>query len=153
LTPTQEKGFRGLHLKAVRQVSELTSQLRTTVDFEGTKLIHEIVGVDMAAALPDHSLPAPATAVHVSPPPPTPEPEPDPARIVSLRWNSFTTLHEGPDRLVMIEKYESEQAHSEHSNCSALADLLSAMEGKLSRDLTCRSWCRIRPDRPQKGAL
>ncbi len=33
-------------------------------------------------------------------------------------------LHEGPDRLVMIEKYESEQARSEHSNGAALADLM-----------------------------
>ena len=44
-------------------------------------------------------------------------------------------LHEGADRLVMIEKYESEQAVSEQSNSAALADLLSAFEGKLSRDL------------------
>ena len=40
-------------------------------------------------------------------------------------------LHEGPDRLVMIEKYESEQALSEHSKGGALADLLSAFDGKL----------------------
>jgi quinol monooxygenase YgiN len=35
-------------------------------------------------------------------------------------------LHEGPDRLVMIEKYESEQARSEHLRGAALADLRSA---------------------------
>jgi quinol monooxygenase YgiN len=39
------------------------------------------------------------------------------------------------DRLVIIEKYEYEPAVSEHSNGAALADLLSALEGKLSRDL------------------
>jgi quinol monooxygenase YgiN len=44
-------------------------------------------------------------------------------------------LHEGPDRLVMIEKYESEQALSEHSKNATLADLMSALEGKLSNDL------------------
>ena len=35
----------------------------------------------------------------------------------------------------MSEKYESEQARSEHSKGAAIADLLSALEGKLSRDL------------------
>jgi hypothetical protein len=35
----------------------------------------------------------------------------------------------------MMEKYESEQALSEHSNGAALAELLSALEAKLSRDL------------------
>ena len=32
-------------------------------------------------------------------------------------------LHEGPDRLVMIEKYASEQARSEHRKGAALAGL------------------------------
>ena len=41
-------------------------------------------------------------------------------------------LHEGRDRLVMIEKYESERARSEHAKGAALADLLSALKGKLS---------------------
>ena len=44
-------------------------------------------------------------------------------------------LHEGRNRLVMIEKYASEQARSQHSKGPALADLRSALEGKLSRDL------------------
>jgi quinol monooxygenase YgiN len=44
-------------------------------------------------------------------------------------------LHEGRNRLVMIEKYASEQARSQHSKGAALADLRSALEGKLSRDL------------------
>jgi quinol monooxygenase YgiN len=44
-------------------------------------------------------------------------------------------LHEGPDRLVMIEKYTSEQAPSEHRKGAAPADLRSALDGKLSTDL------------------
>src|SRR6516164_2708937 len=44
-------------------------------------------------------------------------------------------LHEGPDRLVMIEKYESEQARSEHAKGAPLADLRSALQGKLSSGL------------------
>ena len=44
-------------------------------------------------------------------------------------------LLEGRDRLVMIEKYESEQARSEHLKGAALADLRSALQGKLSSGL------------------
>ena len=44
-------------------------------------------------------------------------------------------LHEGPDRLVMIEKYVSEQARSEHRQGAALAGLLSALDGRLSSPL------------------
>jgi quinol monooxygenase YgiN len=44
-------------------------------------------------------------------------------------------LHEGPDRLVMIEKYESEQLRSDHLRGEALADLRSALQGKLSSNL------------------
>jgi quinol monooxygenase YgiN len=62
-------------------------------------------------------------------------------------------LHEGPDRLVMIEKYESEQALSEHSNSAALADLLSALEGKLSRDLDVQALLPHPTGNAQKGAL
>jgi quinol monooxygenase YgiN len=40
-------------------------------------------------------------------------------------------LHEGPDRLVMIEKYESEEARSAHTQRPALADLPSTLDGKL----------------------
>jgi quinol monooxygenase YgiN len=42
-------------------------------------------------------------------------------------------LHEGPDRLVTIEKYESEQARSEQLQGTALADLRLDLQGKLSR--------------------
>jgi quinol monooxygenase YgiN len=44
-------------------------------------------------------------------------------------------LLEGPDRLVMIEKYASEQARSQHRQGAALAELLAALEGKLSTRL------------------
>jgi quinol monooxygenase YgiN len=44
-------------------------------------------------------------------------------------------LHEGADRLVMIEKYVSDQARVEHNNGAALADLVAALHGKLSRGL------------------
>lgn len=38
-------------------------------------------------------------------------------------------LHEGPDRLVMIEKYESERARSAHLKGAALAGLRAALAG------------------------
>src|SRR5215470_8247399 len=44
-------------------------------------------------------------------------------------------LHEGSDRLVMIEKYESAEARSEHARGTALADLRSALDGKLATAL------------------
>jgi quinol monooxygenase YgiN len=44
-------------------------------------------------------------------------------------------LHEGDDRLVMIEKYTSEEARSEHSRRPALAQLLAALNGKLGQPL------------------
>jgi len=44
-------------------------------------------------------------------------------------------LHEGQDRLVMIEKYESVEARSEHAKRPALADLLSDLQGRLSGPL------------------
>ena len=62
-------------------------------------------------------------------------------------------LHEGPDRLVMIEKYESEQALSEHSKGNALADLLSYFEGKLLSALDVQVLAPRPAGTPQKGAL
>lgn len=62
-------------------------------------------------------------------------------------------LHEGPDRLVMIEKYESQEARSEHAKRPALAELLSTLEGKLSSGLDVQV---LRPHPfgdPQKGAV
>src|SRR5262245_1745046 len=62
-------------------------------------------------------------------------------------------LPEGPDRLVMIEKYESQQARSEHTRGAALADLRSALEGKLSSGLDAQVLTPHPAGNPQKGAL
>ena len=62
-------------------------------------------------------------------------------------------LFEGPDRLVMIEKYESEQARSEHIKGAALADLRSALEGKLTGGLDAQVLTPHPAGNLQKGAL
>jgi quinol monooxygenase YgiN len=62
-------------------------------------------------------------------------------------------LHEGADRLVMIEKYESEQALSEHSRRPALADLMSAFEGKLIGDIDVQVLVPHPAGDAHKGAL
>jgi quinol monooxygenase YgiN len=62
-------------------------------------------------------------------------------------------LHEGPDRLVMIEKYESEQARSEHLKGVALAGLRSALEGKLSSGLDAQVLVPHPAGNAQQGAL
>ena len=62
-------------------------------------------------------------------------------------------LHEGSDRLVMIEKYESEQARSEHAKGAALADLRSALQGKLSSPLDVQVLAPHPAGNAQKGAL
>ena len=62
-------------------------------------------------------------------------------------------LHERPDRLVMIEKYESEQARSEHLQGAALADLRAALKGKLSSGLDAQILVPHPAGNAQKGAL
>ena len=62
-------------------------------------------------------------------------------------------LHKGRDRLVMIEKYRSEQARSEHVKGTALADLRSALQGKLSSGLDARVLVPHPAGNAQKGAL
>jgi quinol monooxygenase YgiN len=62
-------------------------------------------------------------------------------------------LHEGRDRLVMIEKYASEQARSQHSKGAALAELRSALDGKLSRDLDAQLLLPHPAGNPEKGML
>jgi quinol monooxygenase YgiN len=54
-------------------------------------------------------------------------------------------LHDGRDRLVMIEKYESERARAEHAKGAALAGLRSALDGKLSSGLDAQVRVRTRP--------
>jgi quinol monooxygenase YgiN len=62
-------------------------------------------------------------------------------------------LHEGPDRLVMIEKYEPEQARSEHLQGAALASLRTALEGKLSSGLDAQVLVPHPVGNMQRGAL
>ena len=62
-------------------------------------------------------------------------------------------LHEGRDRLVMIEKYESAQARSEHAKGTALAELRSALPGKLSSGLEAQVLVPHPAGNAQKGAL
>jgi quinol monooxygenase YgiN len=62
-------------------------------------------------------------------------------------------LHEGRDRLVMIEKYASELARAEHAKGAALADLLSALDGKLSSRLDVQVLAPHPAGNPHKGAL
>jgi quinol monooxygenase YgiN len=62
-------------------------------------------------------------------------------------------LHDGPDRLVMIEKYESEQARSEHLQGAALADLRSALQGKLNSGLDAQVLVPHPAGNPRKGTL
>jgi hypothetical protein len=53
----------------------------------------------------------------------------------------------------MIEKYESEQARSEHAKGAALADLRSALEGKLSTSLDAQVLAPHPAGNPHKGTL
>jgi quinol monooxygenase YgiN len=61
--------------------------------------------------------------------------------------------HEGPGRLVMIEKYESGQARSEHVTGAALAGLRSALDGTLSSGLDVQVLIRHPAGNAHKGAL
>ena len=60
-------------------------------------------------------------------------------------------LHEGRDRLVMIEKYEPEGARAEHARGAALAGLRSALDGKLSSGLDARVRVPHRAGNAQKA--
>jgi quinol monooxygenase YgiN len=60
-------------------------------------------------------------------------------------------LHDAPDRLVMIEKYESEQARSEHAKRPALADLLASLDGRLRSRLDVQVLTPYPSGDPQKG--
>jgi len=62
-------------------------------------------------------------------------------------------LHEGPDRLVMIEKYASEEARAAHAKGAALADLLAALDGKLSVALDAQLLVPHPAGDTRKGAL
>ena len=62
-------------------------------------------------------------------------------------------LHEGSDRLVMIEKYESDEARSKHLQGAALAALRSSLDGKLTRALDAQVLVPHPAGDMQKGAL
>ena len=63
-------------------------------------------------------------------------------------------LHEGPDgRLVMIEKYTSQDAVAEHVNGAGLAQLRAALEGKMSSDIDVQVLVPLPAGMADKGAL
>jgi quinol monooxygenase YgiN len=62
-------------------------------------------------------------------------------------------LPEGRDRLVMIEKYESERARAEHAKGAALPGLRSALEGKLSSGLAAQVQVPDPAGNARKGVL
>ena len=62
-------------------------------------------------------------------------------------------LHEGPDRLVMIEKYASEDAVAEHRKGAGLAGLAAALKGKLSAPLDVQILAPHPAGAQSKGAL
>ena len=75
------------------------------------------------------------------------------ARVQDEPGVKFYALHEGRDRLVRIEKYESAEARSTHSQGAALADLRSALAGKLSTRLDVQVLEPHPAGNAQKGAL
>jgi quinol monooxygenase YgiN len=62
-------------------------------------------------------------------------------------------LHEGPDRLVMIEKYASEDAVAEHRKGAGLAGLIAALKGKLSVPIEVHALVPHPAGTQSKGAL
>jgi quinol monooxygenase YgiN len=62
-------------------------------------------------------------------------------------------LHEGTDRLVMIEKYASEDAVAEHRKGAGLAGLAAALKGKLSAPLDVQILAPHPAGAQGKGAL
>lgn len=61
-------------------------------------------------------------------------------------------LHEGKDRLVMVEKYASQDAFADHGKSPALAGLLASIKGKLNGDLDVQV-LTPHPAGTQKGEL
>jgi quinol monooxygenase YgiN len=75
------------------------------------------------------------------------------ARVQDEPGVELYALHEGRDRLVMIEKYVSAQARSEHLKGPALADLRSALDGKLDGALDAQVLLPHPAGTMQKGVL
>lgn len=62
-------------------------------------------------------------------------------------------LHEGADRLVMIEKYASDDAVAAHVAGAGLAALRAALDGKLSGPIDVQVLTPHPAGSPVKGAL
>ena len=63
-------------------------------------------------------------------------------------------LHEGPDgRLVMIEKYASDEAAAAHRSAAGLAGLREGLKGKLSAPMDVQALTPHPAGAPVKGAL
>ena len=62
-------------------------------------------------------------------------------------------LHEGDDRLVMIEKYASQDAVDQHIKGAGLAGLRAAVEGKLSSPIDVQVLVPHPAGSTDKGAL
>ncbi|WP_433379884.1 putative quinol monooxygenase [Actinoplanes sp. CA-142083] len=75
------------------------------------------------------------------------------ARVHQEQGVEVYALHEGADRLVMIEKYESEQARAAHAKGPALAGLLSALDSKLTTKLDVQVLTPHPFGEPAKGAI
>jgi quinol monooxygenase YgiN len=75
------------------------------------------------------------------------------ARVHGEPGVELCALHEGRDRLVMIEKYESGEGRSQHLDSTALADSRFALEGKLSTDLDAQVRVPHPAGNAQQGSL
>jgi len=73
------------------------------------------------------------------------------ARVHDKPGVELYALHEGRDRRVMIERYESEQARSEHAKGAALADLGPLWRASSAAISMRRSSYRTRPGTPRRA--
>ena len=63
-------------------------------------------------------------------------------------------MHEGPDgRIVMIEKYRSMEALGAHGKSAELAELVAALDGKLSRPMDVQVLAPHSAGSAEKGVL
>ena len=62
-------------------------------------------------------------------------------------------LHEGEDRLVMIEKWASQKALAEHSGSAGLAELNKALAGKVADKVDVRVLRPHPAGTPEQGTL
>jgi quinol monooxygenase YgiN len=63
-------------------------------------------------------------------------------------------MHEGPDgRIVMIEKYSSTEALAAHGKSAELAELVTALDGKLAQPMDLQILAPHSAGSAEKGAL